>query len=127
VEWKSWSHHFYAASSARWEGKHPLLFSYKSEESRSSTRKMSSENNLFGFCQTHVLFLHPKWFSFFVADICFLCFVYFLCFVGVICVCWWWCVDDVALMMKGGIDFGRNLDCEEARWYWWCCRVDWFE
>jgi len=35
VEWKSWSHHFYAASSARWEGKHPLLFSYKSEESRS--------------------------------------------------------------------------------------------
>jgi len=23
--------------------------------------------------------------------------------------------DVCALMMKGGIDFGRNLDCEEAR------------
>jgi hypothetical protein len=67
------------------------------------------------------------WFSFSVADMCFLCFVHFLCFVGVMCVRWWWCVDDAALMMKGGIDFGRNLDCEEARWCWWCCRVDWFE
>jgi hypothetical protein len=55
-----------------------------------------------------------------------LCFVHFLCFVGVMCVRWWWCVDDVALMMKGGIDFGRNLDYEEARWCWWCCTVDWF-
>jgi len=76
--------------------------------------------------QTHALFLHPMWFSFSIADMRFLCFVHFLCFVGVMCVRWWWCVDDAALMMKGGIDFGKNFDCEEARWCWWCCTVDWF-
>jgi hypothetical protein len=61
--------------------------------------------------QTHALFLHSMWFSFSVADMCFLCFVHFLCFVGVMCVRWWWKGELISVEI---LTVKRPVDVDDA-------------